>query len=129
MPLTLSAKPSRSRPRNARGCSEPPARSDAETQGRRIQAIALEVASLRDVVEDIRTRVVDRPMTAAEAAGEAPLAPGAISLALEDVDMDALPAGELSDAEVRRFMRDYIDRAGSPEASFAPEPAHAGAAA
>lgn len=101
---------------------ERPKLSDAEAQGHRIQAIALEVASLRDAVEDIRTRVVDRPMSAPEAAGEAPLGPEQISLALADVDMDALPGPGASEAEVRRFMREYLGRASTPPGVMEADP-------
>lgn len=89
----------------------PPRLDDAEIQGRRIQAIALEVASLRHTVEDIRTRVINRPMSPDEAAGDVPLTLDQVSLALEDVDMDALPASDVSEDEVRHFMRQYVARA------------------
>ena len=98
---------------------EIPKLTDAEAQGQRIQAIALEVASLRDVVEDIRTRVVERPMSTAQAAGEAPLDLNQISLAVEDADMDALPAEGASEADVQRWLHEYAHRASHPPASDA----------
>ena len=102
--------------------------TDAEAQGQRIQAIALEVASLRDVVEDIRTRVVERPMSQAEAAGETPLDLCQISLAIEDADMDALPATGASEADVQRWVREYANRASHPPESLADTDPHQAAA-
>ena len=81
----------------------------------------MEVAALRESVEDIRARVVERPMTAAEAAGETPLTMSAISLALDDVDMHVLPGAGASDAEVEEWLADYVGRAATlrdePEAA------------
>lgn len=93
----------------------PPRIDDSASHGHRLQAIALEVASLRDTVEEIRTRVIERAMTPAEAAGEVALGADAISLALEDVDMHALPGPEADADEVRNWMGEYLQRAGAPD--------------
>ena len=92
---------------------EPPKLSDSEAQGQKIQALALGLASLRDEVEDIRARVVERPMSEAQAAGEAPLSLDAISLTLSDADMEALPDEGASEAEVQHWLRRYAERASS----------------
>ena len=106
---------------------EIPKLTDAEAQGQRIQAIALEVASLRDVVEDIRTRVVERPMSAAQAAGETSLDLSQISLAIEDADMDALPCEGASETDVQRWIGEYAHRASHPPLEAIPDPRQAAA--
>ncbi len=94
-----------------------PKPNDAEAQGQKIQALALGLASLRDQVEEIRARVVERPMSAAQAAGELALGVEQISLAVEDADMDALPSEDASEAEVRRWMMRYAERASTAPAA------------
>lgn len=73
--------------------------------------IAAEVAAIRTAVDEIRTVVVQRPISESEAAGEAELSLQSISLALEDVDMDELPAAGATEAEVRDWVAGYLDRA------------------
>lgn len=97
-----------------RPAPEIPKLNDAEAHGQKIQALALGLASLRDEVEEIRARVVERPMSEAQAAGETPLALEEISLAVEDADMDALPGDDASPNEVRGWMEGYARRASRP---------------
>jgi type IV secretion system protein VirD4 len=77
----------------------------------RLGAIAADVAAIRSTVDEIRTRVVQRPMTESEAAGEAELTLGMISLAVDDVDMDELPTAGASEEEVQTWIAGYLDRA------------------
>ena len=79
-----------------------------------LRALAVDVAGIRAEVEELRERTVERPMTVAEAAGETPLSDAQVSLALEEVDMDDLPSGELGDAEVLDLLRVYARRASEP---------------
>ena len=90
-----------------------PKLTDSEAHGQKIQALALGLASLRDEVEDIRARVVERPMSEAQAAGEIALDEGQISLAISDADMESLPANGASEADVQSWLRKYARRASS----------------
>lgn len=72
--------------------------------------LAAGLAAIRSAVDEIRTAVVRRPMSESEAAGEAPLSLQAISLALEDADMNALPATGATEDEVREWVSAYLDR-------------------
>ena len=87
--------------------------TDTEAHGQKIQALALGLASLRDEVEDIRARVVERPMSDAQAAGEVALDTGQISLAISDADMESLPADGASEDDVQRWLCKYARRASS----------------
>jgi type IV secretion system protein VirD4 len=77
----------------------------------RLGAIAADIAAIRTTVDEIRTRVVQRAMTESEAAGEAELTVGMISLAVDDVDMDELPSKGASEEEVQTWIAGYLDRA------------------
>jgi hypothetical protein len=72
--------------------------------------LAADVAAIRSAVDEIRTVVV-RPMSESEAAGEAELTMDKVSLALEDVDMDDLPAAGATEQELEQWMAGYLDRA------------------
>ena len=97
--------------------------TDSEAQGQKIQALALGLASLRDEVDEIRARVVERPMSVAQAAGEVQLSGEQISLAIADADMAELPAQGASEAEVQAWMRGYAQRASSAPAETADDSA------
>jgi type IV secretion system protein VirD4 len=73
--------------------------------------LAADVAAIRTAVDEIRTVIVQRPMSESEAAGEAELTMDKVSLALEDVDMDDLPAAGATEQEVEQWMAGYLDRA------------------
>lgn len=73
--------------------------------------LAADVAAIRTVVDEIRTIVVQRPMSESEAAGEAELTMDKVSLALDDVDMDDLPAAGATEQEVEQWVAGYLDRA------------------
>ena len=83
-----------------------------------LRALAVDVATIRADFQELRGQVVLRPMTPEEAAGDVRLSDGDISLALEDVDMAALPQGDLSDAEVRAILAEYARRASEPGAGL-----------
>ena len=88
---------------------EPAAAAAPELSG-----LTAELSAIRSAVEDIRTRIIAREMRPQEASGETPLSVEQISLALEDADMEALPEGDLTDAEIRAWSRSYFERAASP---------------
>lgn len=67
-------------------------------------------------------------MSQAEAAGETPLDLGQISLAIEDADMDALPAVGASETDVQRWVHEYANRASHPAESLADTDPHQAAA-
>ncbi len=79
--------------------------------GRTVDGPGGRLDAIRRTVDDIQTRIVERPMTVAEAAGEDALTPAMVSLALEDVDMDALPQHGASEEQVMAWSAAYLDRA------------------
>jgi type IV secretion system protein VirD4 len=87
---------------------EPP-KPDGPAPG--LAELAADVAAIKSTVDEIRTVVVQRPMTESEAAGEAELTVEKVSLALDDIDMDELPSAEASEAEVKAWVAGYLDRA------------------
>lgn len=97
--------PARARPAPS---PEPPKSAGA---GPELAELAADVAAIRTAVDEIRTVVVERPMSESEAAGEAELSMEKISLALADVDMDELPAAGATEEEVQQWTAAYLDRA------------------
>jgi type IV secretion system protein VirD4 len=86
-----------------------PPKPDGPAPG--LAELAADVAAIKSAVDEIRTVVVQRPMTESEAAGEAELTVEKVSLALDDIDMDELPSAETSEAEVKAWVAGYLDRA------------------
>jgi type IV secretion system protein VirD4 len=86
----------------------------AETSPK-LAELAADVAAIRSAVDEIRTVVVQRPMSDSEAAGEAELSIERISLALSDVDMDELPVAGATEEEVQQWTAAYLDRAALEE--------------
>ena len=74
----------------------------------RLDAITADLAALSQTVNEIHARVVERPLTVSEAAGDAELDLGAISLELDAIDMDDLPAGA-TEAESEDWINRYIN--------------------
>ena len=69
--------------------------------------MAADLAALTRTVGEIHARIVQRPLTESEAAGETELSIEAISLELDSVDLDDLPAGateEQSQAWIDRYI-------------------------
>ena len=73
----------------------------------RLDAMAADLAALTRTVGEIHARIVQRPLTESEAAGETELSIEAISLELDSVDLDDLPPGateEQSQAWIDRYI-------------------------
>jgi len=67
-----------------------------------------DLAALSQTVNEIHARVVERSLTVSEAAGDTELDLGAISLELDAIDMDDLPAGA-TEAESEDWINRYIN--------------------
>ena len=74
----------------------------------RLDAITADLAALSQTVNEIHARVVERPLTFSEAAGETAIDLTAISLELDAIDMDDLPAGA-TEAESEDWINRYIN--------------------
>ena len=89
---------------------------DSAAQGRpasaapddRLDAITADLAALSQTVNEIHARVVERPLTFSEAAGDTAIDLTAISLELDAIDMDDLPAGA-TEAESEDWINRYIN--------------------
>ena len=73
----------------------------------RLDTLSADLAALSQTVNEIHARVVERPLTVSEASGDAELDLGAISLELDAIDMDDLPAGA-TEAESEDWINRYI---------------------
>lgn len=71
----------------------------------RLDAMAADLADLTRTVGEIHARIIQRPLTEAEAAGEAELNMEAISLELDSVDLEDLPPGA-----TEKQSEEWIDR-------------------
>lgn len=71
----------------------------------RLDVMAADLAALTRTVGEIHARIVQRPLTEAEAAGETELSMEAISLELDSVDLDDLPASATEEQS-----QEWIDR-------------------
>ena len=74
----------------------------------RLDAMAADLADLTRTVGEIHARIIQRPLTEAEAAGEAELNIQAISLELDSVDLEDLPAGA-SEQQSEEWIDRYIN--------------------
>ena len=83
----------------------PAAGNGGADESSRLDMMAADLASLNRTVAEIHARVVQRPLTESEAAGETELNLEAISLELDSVDLDDLPAGASEEQS-----EDWIDR-------------------
>jgi type IV secretion system protein VirD4 len=86
-----------------------PSKLEGAPQG--LAELAADVAAIKSAVDEIRTVVVQRPMTEAQAAGQQELTINHVTLALDDVDMDELPPTQATEAEVKEWVAGYLDRA------------------
>ena len=84
-----------------------PAGQPSASSDDRLDTISADLAALSQTVNEIHARVVARPLTVSEAAGDAELDLGAISLELDAIDMDDLPAGA-TEAESEDWINRYI---------------------
>jgi type IV secretion system protein VirD4 len=74
----------------------------------RLDTITADLAALSQTVNEIHARVVERPLTFSEAAGDTAIDLTAISLELDAIDMDDLPAGA-TEAESEDWINRYIN--------------------
>lgn len=71
----------------------------------RLDTMAADLAALTRTVGEIHSRIIQRPLTEAEAAGETELNMEAISLELDSVDLEDLPSGA-----TEQQSEEWIDR-------------------
>jgi len=74
----------------------------------RLDVMAADLAALTRTVGEIHARIVQRPLTEAEAAGETELNMEAISLELDSVDLDDLPA-RATEEQSQEWIDRYIN--------------------
>jgi type IV secretion system protein VirD4 len=77
----------------------------------RLDTMAADLAALTRTVGEIHARIIQRPLTEQEAAGEAELSLEAISLELDAVDLADLPAGateEQSEDWINRYINSGV---------------------
>lgn len=76
--------------------------------GPRLDAMAADLAALTRTVGEIHARVVTRPLTVSEAAGETELDLNTLSLDVDGVDFEDLPASA-SEAQLEDWITRYIN--------------------